>query len=64
MDRVLDYSVNTPELGLALNGQGGVKLYTTTDASYGTYEDHKSCPGLTPHIGAGSGDAIYVVYTA
>ena len=39
IDRVLDYLVNTPELGLVLGGLGGVKLYATVDASYGTHDD-------------------------
>ena len=39
LDRVLEYLVNTPELGLVLGGHGGVLLYATVDASYGTHED-------------------------
>ena len=38
-DRVLDYLVNTADLGLVLGGLGDVKLYATVDASYGTHED-------------------------
>ena len=55
VDRVLDYLVNTPELGLVLGGHGGVKLSATVDASYGTHEDRKSHSGCTLHIGDGSG---------
>ena len=55
LDRVLDYLVNTPELGLVLGGHGGVVLYATVDASYGTHEDRKSHSGCTLHIGEGSG---------
>ena len=55
VDRVLDYIVNTPELGLVLGGHGGVKLSATADASYGTHEDRKSHSGCTLHIGDGSG---------
>ena len=55
LDRVLEYLVHTPELGLVLGGHGGVKLYATVDASYGTHEDRKSHSGCTLHIGAGSG---------
>ena len=39
IDRVLDYLVNTSELGLVLRGLGGVKLYATVDVSYGTHDD-------------------------
>ena len=53
--RVLEYLVNTPELGLVLGGRGGVILYATVDASYETREDHKSHSGCSLHIGAGSG---------
>ena len=55
VDRVLDYLVNTPELGLVLGGHGGVKLSATVDASHGTHEDRKSHSGCTLHIGDGSG---------
>ena len=55
LDRVLEYLVNSPELGLVLGGHGGVKLYATVDASYGTHEYRKSHSGCTLHIGAGSG---------
>ena len=55
LDRVLDYLVNTPDLGLVLGGHGGVVLYATVDASYGTHEDRKSHSGCTLHIGEGSG---------
>ena len=55
LDRVLDYLVNTPELGLVLGGHGGVILYATVDASYGTHADRKSHTGCTLHIGKGSG---------
>ena len=55
IDRVLDYLVNTADLGLVLGGLGGVKLYTTVDASYGTHDDRKSHSGCTLHIGVGSG---------
>ena len=55
LNRVLDYIVNTPELGLVLGGHGGVKLYATVDASYGTHDDRKSHSGCTLHIGEGSG---------
>ena len=55
VDRVLDYLVNTPDLGLVLGGLGGVVLYATVDASYGTNDDRKSHSGCTLHIGEGSG---------
>ena len=55
VDRVLDYLVNTPDLGLVLGGLGGVVLYATVDASYGTHDDRKSHSGCTLHIGEGSG---------
>ena len=55
LDRVLEYLVNSPELGLVLGGLGGVVLYATVDASYGTHEDRKSHSGCTLHIGEGSG---------
>ena len=55
LDRVLDYLVNTPDLGLVLGGHGGVILYATVDASYGTHVDRKSHSGCTLHIGVGSG---------
>ena len=55
IDRVLDYLVNTADLGLVLGGLGGVKLYATVDASYGTHDDRKSHSGCTLHIGVGSG---------
>ena len=35
LDKVLDYLVNSPELGLVLGGHVGGKLYATVDASYG-----------------------------
>ena len=52
---MLDYLVNTPELGLVLGGLGCVVLYTTVDASYGTHLDRKSQSGCTLHIGDGFG---------
>ena len=55
LDRVLDYLVNTPDLGLVLGGHGPVRLWATVDASYGTHEDRKSHTGCTLHIGDGSG---------
>ena len=55
IDRVLDYLVNTADLGLVLGGLGGVKLYATVDASYGTHDDRKSHSGCTLHIGVNSG---------
>ena len=55
LDRVLEYLVHSPELGLVLGGHGGVKLYATVDASYGTHTDRKSHSGCTLHIGEGSG---------
>ena len=55
IDRVLDYLVNTADLGLVLGGLGGVKLYATVDASYGTHDDRKSNSGCTLHIGVDSG---------
>ena len=55
LDRLLDYLVNTPDLGLVLGGHGGVLLYATVDASYGTHVDRKSHSGCTLHIGVGSG---------
>ena len=55
LDRVLDYLVNTPELGFVLGGHEGVVLYATVDASYGTHEDRKSSPRCTLRIGEGSG---------
>ena len=55
VDRILDYLVNTPELGLVLGGLGEVVLYATVDASYGTHDDRKSHSGRTLHIGEGSG---------
>ena len=42
LDRVLEYLVNTPKLGLVPGGRGGVLLYATLDALYGTHEDRKS----------------------
>ena len=54
-DRALDYLVNTSELGFVLGGFGGVKLYATVDASYGTHDDRKSHSGCTLHIGVSSG---------
>ena len=54
LDRVLEYLVNTSELGLVLGGTGGVRLYATVDASYGTHADRKSHSGCTLHIGDGS----------
>ena len=38
IDRILDYLVNTSELGLVLGGLGWVKLYATVNASYGTHD--------------------------
>ena len=38
-----------------LGGLGGVTLYATVDASYGTHDDRKSHSGCTLHIGVGSG---------
>ena len=38
-----------------LGGHGGVVLYATVDASYGTHDDRKSHSGCTLHIGEGSG---------
>ena len=55
LDRVLDYLVDTPDLRLVLCGLGGVVLYATVDASYGTREDRKSPLRCTLHIGEGSG---------
>ena len=55
LDRLLDYLVNTPDLGLVLGGHGGVVLHATVDASYGTHADRKSHTGCTLHIGVGSG---------
>ena len=55
IDRKLNFLVNMTELGLVLGGLGGVKLYTTVDASYGTHDDRKSHSGCTLHIGVGSG---------
>ena len=55
LDRVLDYLVNTLELRLVLGGHGGVVLYATVDASYGTHEGRKSHSGCPLHIGEGSG---------
>ena len=55
LDRLLDYLVNTPDLGLVLGGHGGVTLYATVDASYGTHADRKSHTGCTLHIGVESG---------
>ena len=55
LDRLLEYLVNTPDLGLVLGGAGGVVLYATVDASYGTHADRKSHTGCTLHIGVGSG---------
>ena len=55
IDRVLDYLGNTTELGLVLGGLGGVTLYATVDAFYGTHDDRKSHSGCTLHIGVGSG---------
>ena len=55
LDRLLDYLVNTPDLGLVLGGHGGVLLSATVDASYGSHVDRKSHSGCTLHIGVGSG---------
>ena len=55
IDRVLDYLVNTADLGLVLGGLGGVKLYATVDASCGTHDDHNSHSGCTLQIGVGPG---------
>ena len=55
LDRLLDYLVNTSDLGLVLGGHGSVLLYATVDASYGTHDDRKSHSGCTLHIGVGSG---------
>ena len=55
IDRVLDYLVNTTELGSVMGGIGGVILYATVDASFGTHDDRKSHSGCTLHIGVGSG---------
>ena len=51
IDRVLNYLVNTADLSLVLGGLGGVKLYATVDASYGTHDDRKSHSGCTLQIG-------------
>ena len=53
--RLLEYLVNTPDLGLVSGRHGGVVLYATVDASYGTHADRKSHTGCTLHIGLGSG---------
>ena len=55
LDRIIEYLVNSSELGLVLGGLGGVNLYATVDASNGTFEDRKSHSGCTLHIGVGSG---------
>ena len=55
LDRLIEYLVHTPDLGLVLGGHGGVILYATVDASYGTHADRKSHTGCTLHIGVGSG---------
>ena len=55
LDRLLDYLVNTSDLGLVLGGHGGVILYATVDASYGTHADRKSHSGCTLHIGVDAG---------
>ena len=39
LDRILDYLVNTPDMGLVLNGIGDVVLDAIVDASYGTHDD-------------------------
>ena len=41
IDRVLGFFVDTSDLGLVLGGLGGVNLYATVHASYGTYDDRK-----------------------
>ena len=55
LDRIVDYLVNTPDLGLVLGGHGGVLLFATVDGSFGTHVDRKSHSGYTLHIGVGSG---------
>ena len=55
LDRLLEYLVHTPDLGLVLGGHGVVILYATVDASYGTHADRKSHTGCTLHIRVGSG---------
>ena len=51
VDRVLNYLVNTPDLGLVLGGLGGGVLYATSDASYGNHDNRKSHSGCILHIG-------------
>ena len=59
LDRVLEYLVNTTELGLVLGGHGGVLLYAIVNASYRTHVDRKSHSGCTLRVGAGSGAFYY-----
>ena len=54
-DRLSEYLVNTPDLGLVLDGHGSVALYATVDASYGTHAGRTSHTGCTLHIRVGSG---------
>ena len=45
VDRVLDYFVNKPDLGLVLGGLGCVVLYAAVDASYGSHDNRSSHSG-------------------
>ena len=54
IDRVLDYFVNTSELGLVLDVLGGVELYATVDAPSWTHDICKAHFECTLHIGVGS----------
>ena len=54
IDSVLDYLVDTSELGLVLGGLCGVTLYATGDASYGIHDERKSHSWCTLHIRVGS----------
>ena len=55
LDRVFDYFVNTPDLGLVLGGLGRVVINATVDTSCKTHEGRKSYSKCTFHIGEGSG---------
>ena len=58
MDRVLQYLVGGPDLGLTLSSQDGVILYATVDSLYGNHEDRKSHSACSLHIGRDSGASL------
>jgi hypothetical protein len=51
VDRIMNYVINTRNLGLTFRGQGGVVLSVYVDASYAIHDDRKSHFGTCMFIG-------------